>query len=986
MALKWTADLNRIVSSAQRDADKMHIRLNTALLLRSMVKNTSPAQAILVKIGIDLKTCESGLRAMPLQPESVSAPQRIYERASRIAMCAHLSEISSVQVLQAFLEEPCMGQSLLEVLHIDIDSFRTALYGYAAPEESCYQYHRSTTSMSAVAVQTKSISMRPATMTFIAPEPAASFGGEMLLGCEHAIPGSPKARFLKSKESSLSSSDKIKKPSTAQSTRSGSYRSTTSKEIQQATTLDLARRLLQKRAQSRESLELSVDKNEVQNCDDNISNVILKQDDPITKLQEELDIAKTESPSDVVLKNTTEVKTPQQNVNPIAQQVLGASTYEKQTHDNLASEVALSRKKQISVPISNPKPQPLNRDGSVCSRKPSHKKWPSGSSPTALNSNVFPALSLYGRNLLSEAVRGKIDAVIGRDDEMNQLVDILNKRRCNNPVLVGESGVGKTAIIEGLAYRMAHHQAPPSLENKTIIALDYGAILCGTQLRGAVQERIKKIKDEVKKANGLILLFLDEIHSWLTTANGDPNSDAAFELKMALSRGELMCIGASTPAELRRAFNTDPAFERRFDFIEVKAPSPETSVRIIESGIIHQYAHHHHVTYDGLAIREAVRLSNRYIQERALPDKAISILDRAGSLCERSGETTVTPEHVARIIAQIAEIPVERLLMSERQKLMQMETILGKHLIGHSENIAQIASVIRRNQAGFGAQRPIGSFLFLGPTGVGKTETAKVLADFLFGSPKHIVRFDMSEFMEQHSVAKLIGAPAGYVGFDDGGQLTEALRKRPYQIVLFDEIEKAHPDVMNILLQILDEGRLTDSKGRHVDFSNTVIIMTSNLGAQNLANAMNANIGFANATEKPSSADAKNIILKSARAHFSPELWNRIEEKLIFMPLSIEEVERIAHLLLANSAKRLQNDKDIALSFDETAVIPFLIKNGGFDPAYGARPMRKTIQSLIESRVAEWILNHEILPKELFVGIRDDQVFVDPVQPLLFHA
>ena len=583
---------------------------------------------------------------------------------------------------------------------------------------------------------------------------------------------------------------------------------------------------------------------------------------------------------------------------------------------------------------------------------------------------------------MAEAAAGRIDPVIEREAEIDQLIDILNKRRSNNPILVGEAGVGKTAIIEGLALKMARREAPEALDGKTIIALDYGAILSGTQLRGAVQERIRAIKSEIKKANGKIILFLDEIHSWIATNSNDPNADASLELKLALSRGEIMCVGTATPQELRRAFSADIGFERRFDFIEVKAPSPETSVRIIEHGIIDQYAKHHHVNYTSESIREAVRLSERYIQERSLPDKAISILDRAGSLCERSGETTVNPEHVARIIAMIAEIPIERLLMTERQKLLNMEQILGERLIGHEKNIAKISNVIRRNHAGFGAHRPIGSFLFLGPTGVGKTEAAKVLADFLFGSPKNMVRFDMSEFMEQHSVAKLIGAPAGYVGFDDGGLLTEALRKRPYQIVLFDEIEKAHPDVWNILLQILDEGRLTDAKGRHVDFSNAVVILTSNLGAQNLANAVQGAIGFAKNDTGVSEQDAESIILRTAKSKFSPELWNRIEEKLVFQPLDLEQIERIAHLLLADSCKRLQKDKGIHLSFDESSLIPFLVRNGGFDPSYGARPMRQTIQSQVESKVAEWIISHEYAPGELFVGVRNDIIYVEEIAPL----
>ncbi|MBQ9396079.1 MAG: ATP-dependent Clp protease ATP-binding subunit, partial [Proteobacteria bacterium] len=616
-----------------------------------------------------------------------------------------------------------------------------------------------------------------------------------------------------------------------------------------------------------------------------------------------------------------------------------------------------------------------NNVGSVTVRR-AGDKLPASFNPLCLSKQKFPQLCTYGRNLLAAAAAGQIDPVIDREHEIDQLIDILNKRRSNNPMLVGEAGVGKTAIIEGLALKMVQSDAPHGLENHTIISLDYGAILCGTQLRGALQERIRAIKAEVNSAKGHIILFLDDIHNWLMTGSGEPGSDAAVELKMSLSRGELMCIGASTPMALRRAFNSDPAFERRFDFIEVKAPSAETSVRIIEQGIIGQYAAHHGITYESDAIREAVRLSERYIQERALPDKAISVLDRAGSLCKRSGDKSVKASHVASVIAQIAEIPVERLLMTEKQKLLKMESILSQRLIGHDANIAKIANVIRRNHAGFGGTRPIGSFLFLGPTGVGKTEAAKVLADFLFGSPKNMIRFDMSEYMEQHSVAKLIGAPAGYVGFDDGGLLTEALRKRPYQIVLFDEIEKAHPDIMNIFLQIFDEGKLTDAKGRHVDFSNTVIIMTSNLGAAEVSRAAHGGIGFTGNDTRTTTADAEKIIINSAKSRFLPELWNRIEEKLVFHPLTIRQIESIAHLLLSDSAKRLFTDKRIKLTFEEDSLIPYLIQNGGFDPAYGARPMRKTIQSLVESRVAEWILVHDDNPTELVVSVEDDNVVV----------
>ncbi|MCL2325310.1 MAG: ATP-dependent Clp protease ATP-binding subunit, partial [Proteobacteria bacterium] len=717
----------------------------------------------------------------------------------------------------------------------------------------------------------------------------------------------------------------------------------TARESQQATAVDLARRLQQKQTPSIETERVKPAE------------------------QSQSSAKKPEAARDGAGSGSKKASTGAQSV----------ETSETEARRSTPSQAPIISKK-ASQEVRNL--HSVNDANSVYTRQKSQssqsRRAPAGFNPLNLSPSKYPTLCRFGRNLLAEAQSGRIAPVIQRDHEIAQLIDILNKRRSNNPILIGEAGVGKTAIIEGLALRMAQHEAPPSLNQHTIIALDHGAMLCGTQLRGAVQERIHAIKSEVRNANGHIILFLDEIHSWLSSSPGDPNTDAALELKIALSRGELMCIGAATPAELRRAFDSDPAFERRFDFIEVKAPDAKTSIDIIRQGIIRQYATHHGVEYEDTAIVSAVKLADRYIQERALPDKALSVLDRAGSFCVRSGDTRVDTRHVAHVISQVTEVPVERLLMTEKQKLMQMETLLGRRLVGHEANVAKMSQVIRRNHAGFGAQRPIGSFLFLGPTGVGKTEAAKVLADFLFGSDKNIVRFDMSEYMESHAVAKLIGAPAGYVGFDDGGLLTEALRKRPYQIVLFDEIEKAHPDIMNILLQILDEGRLTDAKGRHVNFSNAVIIMTSNLGAQDVMRATRKGIGFDRKIDSLSPSEAEQIILKAALARFSPELWNRIEEKLVFHPLSIDQIERIASLLLLDSGRRLFDDKHIRLHFDEASIVPYLLSHGGFDPNYGARPMRKTIQSLIESRIAEWILAHDALPDALHVNVEDETVIV----------
>ena len=981
MALQWTGELRKIVESAERDASRMHVRINSALLLRSMVKNTGTVRELLGSVGVTLDRVEDGLRSFPLNPEHCETTQHIYERAARQTASARSEAISTFQVLIAMFSEPCMAQNLLKGLQVDLDNLKRLIYESV---ETSYQTMVSRTSsqhaMNAVAVQCKSTVMRPP--TYIEPQPAASFGLEDLRD-EIGYPAtskSSKGLLTPGEIAKIKQRPHTTKPDTPARTSSASYRTTSSREMQQSTTLELARRLQQKKSQTSEALEKPAAKSATMTSDRPSVQMQLPFRSPSEDAHETREVC--ESPAHA--KNESQISSSEEpeertDVTPVL--TLLPDQVRPEPEKKTASS-AFAKSRTLAPIVTRANAQALNNSGSVLSRKPGTKSRDLVDfNPFELPKARFPMLTAYGRNLLAEARAGRLDPVINRDNEIEQLVDVLNKRRSNNPILVGEAGVGKTAIIEGLALKMAQEQAPHGLEKHTIIALDYGSILCGTQLRGAVQERIKNIKNEVNSAHGHIILFLDEIHHWLSGSSGDPNADAAQELKMALSRNELMCIGASTPMELRRAFNNDPAFERRFDFIEVKAPDADTSIRIIQQGIIKQYETHHNVTYEPEAIRQAVRLSERYIQERALPDKAISVLDRAGSFCQRSGDQVVTVKHVAQVISLIAEVPIDRLLMTEKQKLMNMENILGKRLIGHQENITKISNVIRRNHAGFGAQRPIGSFLFLGPTGVGKTEAAKVLADYLFGSPKNIVRFDMSEFMEQHSVAKLIGAPAGYVGFDDGGLLTEALRKRPYQIVLFDEIEKAHPDILNILLQILDEGRLTDAKGRHVSFANTVVIMTSNLGAQEVTQMSQNGIGFAGNEQKLTQEDAENIIIKTAKSRFSPELWNRIEEKLVFHPLTREQVEKIAHLLLMDSSKRLKADKCIEMSFDEITLIPYLIKHGGFDPNYGARPMRKTIQSLVESRVAEWILSHDEMPKELYVSLRNNVVTVEEINP-----
>lgn len=593
-----------------------------------------------------------------------------------------------------------------------------------------------------------------------------------------------------------------------------------------------------------------------------------------------------------------------------------------------------------------------------------------------LNPEEFPLLARLGRNLTEEAALMRIDPVVGRDQEITQVIDILGKRRGNNPLLVGDPGVGKTAIVEGLAHRFCQLAKKGNrMGQRAIIELEVGRVLSGTQLRGSFSERLIEIKDEVRKAEGRIIIFLDEIHAWMSAGQGGDGADATSELKAALARGQFPCIGATTSDEFTRFVETDPAFERRFQLVQIEQPCMDTSM-IIARGVRPQYEQHHGVSITDEAIEAAVKLSHRYIRERQLPDKALNVLDMAASKAARHSQTHIRREDIAKVVAEMASLPVDRLTRSDGERFLEMEKELGKVVIGHEEVIHTVAEVLRRNYAGFRSQRPIGSLLFLGPTGVGKTEMVKALAGFLFHDKDAIVRLDMSEFMEAHAVSRMIGAPPGYIGYDQGGQLTEAVRRSPYQVVLLDEIEKAHPDILNILLQVLDEGRLTDGKGRVVDFSNTLIVMTSNLGAQVFGELIpdesRSRIGFGpgqsamGPSKRRSESDRAKLrepVLGAAREHFPAELWARIEERLVFMPLERDEVARIADLQLKSSTQRLKEDAQISVDYD-LAVIDLLIEAGGFDPKHGARPMRQTIQRLIESNLARLILANKVAKGE----------------------
>ncbi|HVE85623.1 MAG TPA: AAA family ATPase, partial [Myxococcales bacterium] len=565
-----------------------------------------------------------------------------------------------------------------------------------------------------------------------------------------------------------------------------------------------------------------------------------------------------------------------------------------------------------------------------------------------------------GRNLTALARAGKLDPVIGRGKEIEEVIDILGKRRTNNPVLVGEPGVGKTAVVEGVAQRLL--EARGGLGDKVLVEVDIAQLLAGTQLRGSFSEKLNELKDEVRKADGRVVVFIDEIHTLIGAGStGEGPQDAANELKAAMARGEFPCVGATTHDEYRRFITQDAALERRFTPVVVNEPSVNETIGILD-GVIGRYASHHGLSYAPEALEACAVLAARYVSDRFLPDKAISIADLAGSRCRREGRNRVQAQDVARIVAKLAGVPEERLLVTDSTRLLELESDLRRRVIGHESVVDRIARVVRRNYAGFSSRRPMGSFLFLGPTGVGKTEMARALADALFGSRDALVRIDMSELSEAHSASRLVGAPAGYVGYGDGGQLTEPVRRRPSSVVLLDEIEKSSREVQMLLLQVLEEGRLTDGKGRHIDFSNTVVVMTTNLGAEAFAPRARA-VGFSAAAEPgPGAAVTGDRELDQAcevaRRSLPAELWNRIDERLPFRPLREMDVAKIAELLLQESSRRLSSERGIEYVAGED-VVGHLLRSGGFDPQLGARPMRQTVQRLVEAPLADRILKGE---------------------------
>ena len=641
-------------------------------------------------------------------------------------------------------------------------------------------------------------------------------------------------------------------------------------------------------------------------------------------------------------------------------------------------------------------------------------------------------LNQYSRDLTALAREGKLDPVIGRDTEIMRVVQILSRRTKNNPCLIGEPGVGKTAIAEGLALRIVNGEVPDTVKNKRVVTLDLSGMVAGSKYRGEFEERIKKVIKEVIEA-GNIYLFLDELHTLIGAGGAEGAIDASNILKPSLSRGEIQLIGATTISEYRKYIEKDAALERRFQPVMVEEPSQEEAIRIL-SGIAYKYEEHHKVTISPEAIEAAVKLSDRYINDRNLPDKAIDLIDEASAAlrlknmnipenikemqdairkydleiedaikneayteaaehrrnqqelmkkydkavsryekAQAQKNLVVTENDIAEVVSNWTKIPVQKLAQKESERLLKLESILHKRVVGQEEAVSAVARAMKRGRVGLqDPNRPIGSFLFLGPTGVGKTELSKALAEAMFGSENALIRVDMSEYMESHSVSKMIGSPPGYVGFEEGGQLSEKVRRNPYSVVLFDEIEKAHPDVFNVLLQVLDDGHITDSKGRKVSFKNTVLIMTSNAGAQRIIEPKK--LGFATKTdEKADYNKMKANVMEEVKRLFKPEFINRIDEIMVFHPLTEKDMKQIITLLSKNLCDRCKTQMDIDLTFTST-LKDYLVKKYS-DLKMGARPLKRAIQNVVEDELATAILEGRVKRGDVVhAGIKNDKI------------
>ncbi len=662
----------------------------------------------------------------------------------------------------------------------------------------------------------------------------------------------------------------------------------------------------------------------------------------------------------------------------------------------------------------------------------------SSSSSSSGGKTKTPSLDEFGRDLTLAAQELRLDPVVGREKEIERVIQILARRTKNNPVLIGEPGVGKTAVAEGLAIRIVNAEVPDILDGKKVIQLDMGLLVAGTKYRGEFEERLKKIMDEIRQA-GNIILVIDEMHTLIGAGAAEGAIDAANILKPALSRGEIQVIGATTLDEYRKYVEKDSALERRFQSVIIDEPTEDESIEIIK-GLKPKYEEHHKLIISDDAIVAAVKLSNKYITDRFLPDKAIDVIDEASSKVRlkvsnlspegkelekelrvlikdkedairnqefekasqlrdeeadlkdkiremaqkyreehEANKPTVTAENVAEVIATMTGVPVTKLTEGESERLLKLEDTLHARVIGQHDAVVAISKAIRRARVGLKSpNRPIGSFIFCGPTGVGKTELAKALAEAVFGSEDNMIRVDMSEFMEKHSTAKLIGSPPGYVGYDDGGHLTELVRKKPYSVILFDEIEKAHPDVFNIMLQILDDGRLTDAKGRHVNFKNTIIIMTSNVGASMITTTSRLGFSTSDDESKDKYEKLKETVSEEMKKAFRPEFLNRIDETIVFAHLSQEEIRQIVDLMLKDLFKRLAERE---LSVEVTDEVKDHLAKNGYSEAYGARPLRRLIQRKIEDMLAEEILSGKYAPGDtIVIKLVDDKIAFEKKQ------
>ncbi|MBQ0137830.1 MAG: ATP-dependent Clp protease ATP-binding subunit [Kurthia sp.] len=656
---------------------------------------------------------------------------------------------------------------------------------------------------------------------------------------------------------------------------------------------------------------------------------------------------------------------------------------------------------------------------------------PNGGASTPAAST--PTLDSLARDLTEIAREGTLDPVIGRSKEITRVIEVLSRRTKNNPVLIGEPGVGKTAIAEGLAQQVVNNEVPEILRDKRVMTLDMGTVVAGTKYRGEFEDRLKKVMDEIRQA-GNVILFIDELHTLIGAGGAEGAIDASNILKPSLARGELQCIGATTLDEYRKYIEKDAALERRFQPIQVDEPSVDEAIQII-NGLRDRYEAHHRVKITDEAVVASVKMSDRYISDRFLPDKAIDLIDEAGSKVRLRSYTTppnlkdlenqlealrseknaavqsqefekaasfrdseqklvteleetkkkwkedqgrseseVTVNDIAEVVSMWTGVPVAKLAEAESAKLLKLEDELHKRVVGQSEAVQAISRAIRRARAGLkDPKRPIGSFIFLGPTGVGKTELARALAEVMFGDEDSMIRVDMSEYMEKHSTSRLVGSPPGYVGFEEGGQLTEKVRRKPYSVILLDEIEKAHPDVFNILLQVLDDGRLTDSKGRVVDFRNAVVIMTSNIGAEALK--FKKSLGFGAQEKKQSQETAKSVMLEELKKAFRPEFLNRVDEMIVFHSLEKAELNEIVQKMANQLTKRLK-EQNIELQLTEAALEKIAAE--GYDPEYGARPLRRAIQKNVEDRLSEEILKGVILTDQVVVfDVKDDEFVVE---------